>query len=71
MDFIVSYFLSNEIKKESLEVVKIPNVVKPKVQTLYISNRACEYCGQNPYWCRCSENVKCMYRNFSAEKDNY
>tara|TARA_B100002019_G_C21271235_1_gene602437 strand:- start:2778 stop:3017 length:240 start_codon:yes stop_codon:yes gene_type:complete len=79
MDFIVSYHLYNKIKKNELKEslnnkeMKEPGmVIQIKEQpTRDIISKTCEKCGQEPYFCQCSNNMKLMYQNFNPEKDKY
>jgi len=66
MDFIISYYLHNKLKKE-----------KPDKKTKELINieenkpliKSCECCGQNIYFCQCINN---KYKsNFNPEKDIY
>ena len=77
MDFIVSYHLYNEIRKEERrekrceeqeEREKREKETKP---FLYEKLKLCERCGQGNYFCQCKGNIKSMYHNFNPEKDNY
>lgn len=81
MDFIVSYYLYNKIRREELNkplfhetpiikpIIKIDEI--DEVVSKSFLNRTCGQCGQNPYFCQCKENIKLMYRNFNPEKDRY
>lgn len=78
MDFIVSYHLYNKIKKQELNELNgkmnIKMNIKTKEQPPLSRDRVfktCERCGQDPYLCQCERNIKNMYLNFNAEKDNY
>ena len=82
MDFIVSYHLYNKIKKKELkESLREPIRVEKKHEQIKILNndhsipdiisKTCGRCGQEPYFCQCSNNMKLMYHNFNPEKDNY
>jgi len=83
MDFIVSYHLYEKIKKKELkeslkeplknqEMKKIAEIkeeeISPPDNLIF---KTCERCGQEPYFCQCSNNIKLMYHNFNPEKDNY
>lgn len=72
MDFIVSYQLYNKIKKKELNDLnnKKNDSEKEKEKDNLIS-KTCERCGQDPYFCQCSNNTKRMYHNFNPEKDKY
>lgn len=69
MDFIVSYYLYNQMKKKELsksnEKEPIPQKEKNEV------NYTCSRCGQDPYFCQCKNNIKEMYKYFNPEKDIY
>lgn len=80
MDFIVSYHLYEKIKKKELkESLKEPLkstevkeiVIKKDKSDRDIIFKTCGKCGQDPYFCQCSNNIKLMYHNFNPEKDNY
>ena len=82
MDFIVSYHLYNKIKKKELkESLREPIRVEKKQEQIKILNndqsipdtisKTCGRCGQEPYFCQCSNIMKLMYHNFNPEKDNY
>lgn len=80
MDFIVSYHLYNKIKKNelkeslkgSLKSTEVKEIVIKKNQSERdIIFKTCEKCGQEPYFCQCSNNMKLMYQNFNPEKDKY
>jgi hypothetical protein len=82
MDFIVSYYLYNNIKKNELKgSLREPIRVEKKQEQIKIHNndqstrdiisKTCGKCGQEPYFCQCSNNMKLMYHNFNPEKDNY
>ena len=84
MDFIVSYHLYEKIRKKELkeslkEPLKKPLkstevkeiITKPDQSEREIISKTCGRCGQEPYFCQCSNNMKLMYHNFNPEKDNY
>lgn len=79
MDFIVSYQLYNKLKNKELneslnnKEMKEPGmVIRIKEQpTRDIIFKTCEKCGQEPYFCQCSNNMKLVYQNFNPEKDKY
>lgn len=81
MDFIVSYHLYNKIKKnelkENLKVdIEIEKQEKIKIHnnkqlTPDIISKTCGRCGQEPYFCQCSNIMKLVCHNFNPEKDNY
>lgn len=78
MDFIVSYHLYNKLKKKELNELFIQKNTnspikdtKSETKTKTVSFKVCEKCGQDPYLCQCSNNMKIMYRNFNPEKDEY
>ena len=82
MDFIVSYHLYNKMRKKELkESLKEPISVEKKQEQIKILNngrstrdiisKTCEKCGQEPYFCQCSNNMKLKYHNFNPEKDKY
>ena len=79
MDFIVSYQLYNKLKNKELneslnnKEMKEPGmVIQIKEQpTRDIIFKTCEKCGQEPYFCQCSNNMKLVYQNFNPEKDKY
>jgi hypothetical protein len=76
MDFIVSYHLYNKMRKkelkESLKSTEVKEIItKPDQSERDIISKTCEKCGQEPYFCQCSNNMKLKYHNFNPEKDNY
>ena len=78
MDFIVSYYLYSKIKRESTDMKRDSTDMKKKSQNNVsvnkindISYKTCVKCGQEPYFCQCSNNIKLMYHNFNPEKDKY
>ena len=79
MDFIVSYHLYSKLKKKELkeslkehekkkELIKINN---NDLSMRDIISKTCDRCGQDPYLCQCSNNMKLVYHKFNPEKDNY
>lgn len=74
MDFIVSYHLYNKIRKKELKeslIQKKQVETKEKNNTRELIFKTCGRCGQEPYFCQCSNNLKLMYHNFNPEKDKY
>lgn len=82
MDFIVSYHLYSKLKKKELNDSLIERIrVEKKQEQIKIHNneeserdiifKTCEKCGQEPYFCQCSNNMKLVYQNFNPEKDKY
>lgn len=72
MDFIVSYHLYNKIKKKELnDLNNKKNDPESEKEKDNLISKTCERCGQGPYFCQCSNNMKLMYHNFNPENDNY
>lgn len=76
MDFIVSYHLYNKIKSEEIKEKKEKENDKYKeLKSMNEETRiryiTCSYCGQDPYFCQCKNNIKTMYKYFNPEKDIY
>jgi len=70
MDFIVSYHLYNQIKKKEFNDLNNKKNNSASEKEILIS-KTCEKCGQDPYFCQCSNNMKLMYHNFNPENDKY
>jgi hypothetical protein len=84
MDFIVSYYMYNKIKKQEMKEMKkninsneespcdpprLPDQRQEREQS-FIKRNCCK-CGQYPYFCQCNEIIKLMYRNFNPEQNSY
>lgn len=70
MDFIVSYHLYNKIKKKEFNDLNNKKNDSVSEKEILIS-KTCGKCGQDPYFCQCSNNMKLMYHNFNPENDKY